>query len=99
MQVESGLTYVQISFNESDPNRTTNVKSKNICSFTFISVATCTVTFGLGTKIGVCQLVTSILEISPVWVLGFGHLLKAGLQNAHKFSEAMKVCPAVIYFR
>ena len=90
---------MQISFNEPDPNQTTKEQSKNKCLFTFISVATCTVTVGLGSKLEVHQLVTSILEISPVWVLGFGHLLTAGLQSAHKFSGATKVCPPLIYFQ
>jgi hypothetical protein len=160
---------VQISFNEPDTNQTTKVQSKNKCSFTFISVttctvtvglgvwlhvllpldwvcgymycyrwigcvvtctvtvglgvwlhvllpldwvcgymysyhwigcvATCTVTIGLGLKLDVRQLFTSILEISTVWVLGFGHLLTAGLQNARRFSGATKVCPGVIYFQ
>ena len=75
------------------------MKSKNKCSFTFISVATCTVTVELGSKLGLGQLVTSILEISPVWMLGFGHLLTARLQNAHKFSGAIKLCPAVKYYQ
>ena len=67
------------------------MKSKNKCSFIFTSVVACTVTVGLGSKLGVRHLVTSILEISPVWMEDFGHLLTAGLQNAHKFLGAMKV--------
>ena len=75
------------------------MKSKNKYSFTFISVAACTVTVVLGSKLDVRHLVPSISEISPVWMVDFGHLLMAGLQSAHQFSGAMKVCPAVIYFQ
>jgi hypothetical protein len=78
---------VQISANEPDPDRTTNVKNKDEYPFTFISVATYTATFGLGSKLGVGQLVTLILEINPVWLLDFGQLFTAGFQNAQGFLE------------
>jgi hypothetical protein len=92
-------TYVQISSNESDSDRTTNVKNEDKCSFMSISVATYDVTVGLVSKLGVRQLVNSILEISLVWVLAFGQLFRAGFQNERTFPGEMKVCPAVTYFQ